>query len=80
MDVEPCTCNGPEVLHCDKLCCNAPEYAALAGEAEYASWFPIRRKRRAPRAICMDPQRRRELGLPDGTSGVPGTPKEDGNG
>jgi hypothetical protein len=62
MLVEPCTCDGIEVLGCTKLCSNSPEYEAMAGEAEYASWRPI----------CMDPQRRRELGLPDGTLGVTG--------
>lgn len=60
MQAEPCTCAGIEVLRCTKLCTNSPDYPAMAGEAEYASWRPI----------YMDPQRRRELGLPDGTRGV----------
>lgn len=38
---EDCTCVGYEVLTCKRLCVNAPEYPAVAGEAEYQSWLRI---------------------------------------
>lgn len=71
MEAEPCTCGGIEVMRCTKLCVNAAEYPAMAGEAEYLSWFPIRRTKGARRVrplLYMDPQRMRELAATRGVS------------
>lgn len=74
-NIVPCTCVSWESANCTKLCECSPAYPAAVAELEYASWFPIRPRaaKRARPTLYMDPQRRRELGLPAGV-------KEDLNG